>query len=276
MTSPADRAGAIPRRVGPYRVEGLVAEGGMGVVYRAVRPGVNEPVALKVLRAELAGDPTYLKRFAREGDIAASVEHPNLVRVLERGEAGGAVYLASRYVEGPTLEQRIAAGPIAPHEVAAIVAGIGAALDALHRAGLVHRDVKPANVLLEGPRALLTDFGVARGEGHTTLTKAGRVVGTSDYLAPEVIRGEAAVPASDVYALGCVAYAATAGAPPFAGRPLAQTYLAHVGEPPPSLEPFGASRAMDEAVRRALAKDPAERPRTGTAYGRLLRAAARG
>ena len=248
----------------------------MGVVYRAVRGGAHDPVALKVLRSELAGEPTYLKRFVREGDIAATIEHPNLVSVLERGEADGAHFLASRYVEGPTLEQRIQEGPIAPAEAAAIIAGVGAALDALHRAGLVHRDVKPANVLLEDGRALVTDFGVARGEGHTTLTKAGRVVGTSDYLAPEVIRGEPAVPASDVYSLGCVAYAALAGAPPFAERALAQTYLAHVSEPPPSLEPLGVPRPVDEAVRRALAKDPAARPRTGTAYGRLLRAAARG
>jgi serine/threonine-protein kinase len=157
------------------------------------------------------------------------------------------------------------------------VSHVGSALDAIHARGLVHRDVKPANIMLdESGNAALTDFGVARGEAHTALTKQGRIVGTVDYLAPEVIRGDNAVAASDVYGLGCTAYECAVGTAPFAARgTIVETCLAHLNEPPPHF----ASRRRDlprafvDALLTALAKRPAERPATGTAYARLLRAA---
>ena len=248
------------------------------MVFRAVREGEEEgtPVALKVLRHELADDASYVRRFAREGEVALAVDHPNLVRVLEHGEACGRLYLASRYVPGPTLAERLDRGPLSARAAARAVADVGAGLDALHRLGLVHRDVKPANVLFDADgRALLTDFGVARGAAHETLTKTGRVVGTIDYLAPELIRGERATSATDIYALGCLAYEALTGAPPFGDRPVADACLAHLREAPADPAAAGVPPELAALVVTALAKDASRRPATGSAYGRLLRAAAR-
>jgi serine/threonine protein kinase len=265
--------------VGPYRLEAILGEGGMGIVFRAVREEDGVTVALKVLREELAADDVYRRRFAREGAIARELDHPHLVPVLDAGEFEGRHYLASRYVPGRSLDERLAAeGPMPVRDMLRLTAHIGAALDELRATELVHRDVKPANILASGDgHWLLTDFGVARGRAHTALTKTGRVVGSVDYLAPEVIAGNPARAASDLYALACVVYECLAGTPPFGGRGLAQTCVAHLNESPPDL---GAARVdlpreLLWAVRRGLAKDPAERPRTATAYARLLRASAR-
>ena len=266
-------------RLGRYRIESVLGQGQMGVVYRA-RADDESVVALKVLKPELARDDTYRRRFRREGDVAARLDHPNLVAVLDRGRERGLLFLVSPYVDGETLSARLATRRLEPRALARIVADIGAGLDHLHRHGLVHRDVKPSNVLVDAAgRALLTDFGVARGQAHSVLTAAGRVVGTADYLAPEVIRGERAGPAADLYSLGCLAYEAAVGRPPFRDRPtLGEVCVAHLREPPSpprSLRP-DLSPAFSDALLTVLAKDPAARPRTGAAYGRLLRAAARG
>ena len=271
-STPAPREGDL---IGSYRLEELLGEGGMGVVFRAVRESDGEVVALKVLRDELAGDDLHIRRFEREGRTAAGLAHPHLVAVLDSGSAAGRLYLVTRYVDGVPLSRLLDTGPLGSGAVVRLAAGVGSALDALHRRGLLHRDVKPENILVDsGGRSHLTDFGVARGEADTALTSTGRVVGTVDYLAPEVIRGEPATPASDVYALGCVVHACLAGAPPFADLDFAQTCLAHLSAPPPDLR---ATRGdvpapLLWAAGRALAKDPAERPATGAGYARLLRA----
>lgn len=266
-------------RIGPFRTERVLGRGYMGVVYVA-RDAAGARVALKVLDAALAQDPAYRRRFEREGEIAAALDHPGLLPVIARGEVDGTPFLASPYVPGGALSDRLAGGPLAFDRVARIVAGLGGALDELHRRGLVHRDVKPSNVVLaEDGAPLLTDFGVARGAAHTVLTAQGRVVGTVDYLAPEVIRGERAGPPADVYALGCLAFECALGRPPFAHlRSIGEICVAHLREPPPDPAALRheTPRAFADALLTALAKEPAERPRTGAAYARLLRVAARG
>ena len=262
-------------RLGGYLLEERLGEGGMGVVFRAVRESDGEVVAVKVLRVELAEDELYVQRFEREGRSASGLVHPHLVSVLDRGVDDGRRYLVTRYVEGASLDEVLGQGVLTGGGVVRLASGIGSALDALHRTGLVHRDVKPSNIIVDtGGRSLLTDFGVARGEADTALTAAGRVVGTVDYLAPEVIRGEPATPASDVYALGCVAYECLAGAAPFAELDFNETCLAHLETEPADLRDRRADvpEPLLWAAMRALAKDPAARPGTGAAYARLLRA----
>ena len=258
-------------RVGPYRLEGELGSGGTGVVYRAVHDD-GEIVALKVLRSELAGDETFRKRFLREARAAQEVVDPHLVPVVDLGEADGRPYLASEFVEGGSLAARLAAGPLVQDELLRVAAGVAAGLDALHRAGLVHRDVKPANIMLDDDGgARLTDFGLAKGRAYTVLTRSGQVLGTLDYMPPEAIKGEEATPASDVYSLGCVVYECVAGKPPFAGKGMFEIGMAHLEEEPP--EPCPAP--LGWAVLQALRKDPADRPPTATAYSTMLRVAAR-
>jgi len=266
-------------RVGSYRLDDVLGEGAMGVVYRAVRDGDGAVVALKLMRTELAADAIYRQRFLREARVAAQVEHPHLVSILEAGEDGGRPYLAVVYVAGRSLAERIAGpDPLSVEETVAVVAQVGAGLDALHAAGLVHRDVKPANVMLDGAgTALLGDYGLAKGRAFTVLTRPGQVIGTLDYLAPELIRTGQAGTASDVYALGCLAYECLAGGPPFAGLNTFQVGVAHLEEEPP--DPCAgrddAPASLSWAVLRALEKDPARRPNTGTAYAHMLTLAAR-
>jgi serine/threonine protein kinase len=257
-------------RLGRYVLEAVLGHGAMGTVFRAVRDD-GTVVALKLATPELAADETYRRRFEREARIAASLSHPNIVDVVEAGEADGRPFLAARLVEGQTLADRIAAGRLPDAAVVRIVSELAAALDVLHEQELVHRDVKPANVIFEGDgRALLTDFGLARGADDTVLTQPGRVSGTVDYLAPELIRGAPASPASDVYGLGCLAYECLSGTPPFGERSVPEAILAHLESTPEPLE-----SPLSTAVLQALAKDPAERPPTAAAYALMLRVSLR-
>jgi serine/threonine protein kinase len=251
---------------GPYALEEELGRGPMGAVFRARRDG-GEPVALKLLPDDLAADETFRRRFEREVRIARSLDHPHIASVVDAGEVDGRPYLASRLVEGPSLADELTAhGPRRAPETVDVVAQVASALDALHAEGLVHRDVKPANILLAADgTAVLSDFGLARGRADTVLTAPGRVSGTVDYLAPELIRGGVATTASDVYALGCVAYECASGAPPFADKPVAEAVIAHLQEaPPPLASPIG------EAILQALAKEPEQRPPTATAYALML------
>jgi serine/threonine-protein kinase len=264
--------------LGPFRLEEILGEGGVGIVYRAFDTRTGTTVALKVLKRELHAD-VYRRRFEHEARAAAEVEHPHLVRILDVGEAAGRQFLAVAFVEGGSLDQEIAARRrLEIREVLAVAAHVGAGLDALHGHGLVHRDVKPSNILV-GPERnyLLTDFGLAKGEAYTVLTRPGQVVGTLDYLAPELIRGEPGTPASDLYALGCVIYECVVGASPFAGRGILQVGAAHLEEPPP--DPTSARPELSDefawALLCALAKDPRQRPTSAVAYATMLQFAAR-
>jgi serine/threonine protein kinase len=266
-------------KIGPYRIETVLGEGAMGVVYRAVDDEDGSLVALKLLQENVSSSEAFRRRFAREARAAAAVHHPHLVPVVGSGEAEGRAYLAVAYIEGRTLAERIGTdGPLPLAELIQVSVQIGEALDAVHAAGLVHRDVKPGNVMLDGEgRALLTDFGLAKGEGYSIVTRPGEVMGTLDYVAPEVVLGGDASPASDLYALGCLVYECATGEPPFGGMSLLRLARAHVEEAPldPAERRPDLSRDVSWAILRALAKDPAERPRTGRAYGQLLKAAAR-
>jgi serine/threonine-protein kinase len=259
--------------VGPYRVVRPLGEGAMGIVFEAVREPEGETVALKVLRPELASDEVFRQRFVHEARAAGEVRHRYLVPIVDDGEADSRPYLAVGFVRGRSLEQRFDEGPLRMRDVVRVIAHVGSALDALHAAGLVHRDVKPANVMLdEAGSALLTDFGLAKGRAYTVLTRPGMVMGTLDYLAPELVRGQEATPATDLYALGGVAYEAVAGRPPFGDVSMFELATAALNRTPedPTRERTDAPPGVAFAILRALAKDPSERPPTGTAFANML------
>ena len=262
----------LERRLGEYQLEVELGQGAMGTVYRA-RSASGELVALKVLNPALGADGAYRARFAREARVAHEVRDRHLVRILDTGVGDGSPYLVLEYVSGGTLGERLKRGPLELDELLRLVGQVAAGLDALHRHGLVHRDVKPSNIMLrEDGSAALTDFGVAKGTAYTVLTRPGQVLGTLDYLAPELVRGGEATSASDIYALGCVAFECLAGTPPFGDRSLFGVGTAHLEEEPP--EPPGPI-GISAAVLLGLEKDPAARPPTATMYAHLLRAAAR-
>jgi ABC-type branched-subunit amino acid transport system substrate-binding protein/streptogramin lyase len=251
-----------------YRVESVVGRGGMGVVYRARDVSLDRPVALKVIAPELAQDERFRTRFLRESRLAASLDHPHVVPIHEAGERDGQLFLAMRYVEGGDLRALLdREGTLSPERALGLLAQIADALDAAHKRGLVHRDVKPGNVLLdEDGHAYLSDFGITKQVGGAS-TDTGRVVGTLDYLAPEQIRGEAVDGRTDCYALACVLYECLSGAPPFRRETEAETLWAHMQDDPPSLP---GHPDLDPVLRRALAKDNRARHAT---CGELLASA---
>jgi serine/threonine protein kinase len=264
---------------GPYEIESPLGEGAVGVVLRARRAADGQIVALKILREQLARDETFRRRLDHEVRAASETTSKHLVAILDSGEVEGRPYLAMAYVSGPSLEARLEREGLLPLEdVTRIASEVGTALDTLHRAGIVHRDVKPSNVLFgEEGSALLTDFGLAKGRAYTLLTRPGQAMGTLDYMAPELIRGRPASPAADIYSLGCVVYECITGAPPFAHRSVFEIGTAHLEEEPPDLASVrpDATASLHWTVTRALAKEPDERPPTATAYAHMLRLAVR-
>jgi eukaryotic-like serine/threonine-protein kinase len=264
--------------LGSYRLEELLGHGASAMVFRGVRETDGEIVALKVFRADLSGDSTFRKRFEHEVRAAREVSHRHLVPVLDYGCEHDRLYLAMRY-SGISLGDRLhATGPLAPDEAIRIVVHTAAGLDALHRQGLVHRDVKPSNIMIDGDGvAAIGDFGLSKGTSYTELTRAGQVVGTIDYLAPELVEGGRATSASDIYALGCVAYECLTGRPPFADSSVLRTAAAHLQDAPLSpteLRPE-LPAVFGEVVLHALAKDPAHRPSSAVAYAHMLDVARR-
>ena len=267
-----------------YRIEGVAGEGGMGRVYRATQLGLNRQVAVKVIVPELAHDADFRRRFQRESELSASIDHPNVIPVYEAGEAEGRLFIAMRWVEGTDLRSVIVReGKLDPNRIVAIVEQVAAALDAAHSGGLVHRDVKPANVMLTSTHGVehvyLMDFGLTkRTTSATGLTKTGAFVGTPDYMSPEQIRGERADARSDVYALGCLLFHALTGRPPYDRDTEVAKMYAQLHDPPPSATGSvpGIPADLDAVVARALAKDPGGRYPSAGDLGRAARAALTG
>jgi serine/threonine protein kinase len=265
--------------VGPYRIEELIGEGGMGFVYRATGPS-GEVVALKLVKGEIAKDSVFRRRFEREANTAARVGHPNVVPVLDTGEHDGIPYLAQRFITGGSLEDRIARdGKLELPFLLDVCTQVAEGLDAMHAEGLIHRDVKPGNILLdESGKAYITDFGLMKDREASVLTRPGQALGSMDYMAPEQIRGEEVTAQSDVYALGCVMVECLCGKPPFADRQGMRILWAHLQEEPPDpcSERTDVPGDVSWAVLRALEKEPGKRPPTATAYAHMVRVAATG
>jgi serine/threonine-protein kinase len=260
------------------RIEAVAGRGGMGIVYRATQLSLGRPVALKLITPDRAGDPGFRERFERESRIAAAIDHPNVIPVYAAGEEGGHLYLVMRYVQGTDLQHLLARErTVPPARAASIALQIGAALDAAHAVGLVHRDVKPANVLLNREHAYLADFGLSQVVGSDTrLTSTGQWIGTVDFMAPEQFEGGEADARADVYALGCVLYDALTGSVPYPRGTVPATMIAHMQEEPPRPSGHGAPEGFDRVVARALAKDPADRYPSAGDLGRAAQAAAEG
>ena len=268
-------------RLGGYQLESLLGEGGMGLVFKATDDDGNV-IALKLLKLDLSDDDVFKQRFKQEARAAAEV-HEREPRADPRGggEADGRDYLAVGYVEGGTLDDRLnESGPLSVEDTVALASGLGSGLDALHAAGIVHRDIKASNIILRSGdgRAMLTDFGLAKGRAYTVLTRPGQVMGTLDYLAPELIKGRPAGPATDIYALGCTVFACVTGRTPFADKTLFEVGLAHLEEPPPDPDGLraGLPPGFSAALLVALEKEPERRPATASDYAALLQAAAEG
>jgi len=271
---PDDPGLALMSQVGPFRLEEFLGEGAMARVFRATRTDTGQVVALKLLKSKLAGDPTYLRRFVHEARAAGSVHHPNLVPILEADVADGRPYLAAAFVGGQSLGVLIEdRGALPFPDVIRIAQQAGAGLDALHAAGLVHRDIKPANIIIAPDgTASVTDFGLAKGPAYTVLTNPGQVMGTLDYLAPELIRGGKGTPKSDLYAFGCVIFECLTGKPPFGDRPMFQLAQAILNEPPPdpTVGHPELPQQLNWAVGQALLKDATHRPPTCSAFAQMI------
>jgi tRNA A-37 threonylcarbamoyl transferase component Bud32 len=269
-----------------YRIERALGRGGMGLVYLATELRLERPVALKVIRSDIADDERFRERFRSESRTAASVEDPRVITVFAAGEWGGLLYVAMRYVPGVDLQRLTSSrGPLRAARAAMVIAQVAEGLDAVHAAGLVHRDVKPANVIVAeretdggDPRAYLTDFGLARSvAGAGGLTATDEVIGTVDYMAPEQIRAERVDARADVYALGGVLLHAITGEVPYSAPDSSAKMWAHLNEPPPSAASRGiGSGVLDDVIRRAMAKDPARRYPSAGDLGRAAVAAVRG
>ena len=251
-----------------YRLDELIATGGMGQVWRATDELLGRLVAVKVVQGSgadggTAGESDFRARFRDEARNSAALSHPNIATVYDFGDDAEHPYLVMELVEGQSLAQVVAErGALPPEEVRSIIAQAALALQVAHTAGVVHRDVKPANIMLT-PAGLvkLTDFGIARVAAGSGLTRTGEVLGTPHYLSPEQARGEAATASSDIYALGVVGHELLTGQRPFQGESLVATALAHVNQPAPEL-PESVPQPLRGALMAALAKDPADRPAT--------------
>ena len=264
-----------------HRIEAVAGRGGMGVVYRARQLSLDRIVALKVIAPALMADEAIRRRFLRESRVAASIDHPHVIPIYYTGEEDGVAYIAMRHVAGDDLRTLVRRqGPLNHARAARVIEQVAAALDAAHAAGLVHRDVKPANVLLgQGEHVYLTDFGLTKHVlSEAGATKSGHWVGTLDFIAPEQLRGERVDARSDVYALGCVLYYVLAGRPPFEREGDEAKLWAHLSEPPPQVSGAapGVPAAFDDVIARALAKAPEQRFQSAGDLGRAAMAAATG
>ncbi|KUI21973.1 hypothetical protein AU195_06595 [Mycobacterium sp. IS-1496] len=270
----SDRPGA-GRQFGKYKLLTLLGRGGMGEVWEARDSHKGRVVALKILLEQYAQDPGYRSRFTREANAAASLQEPHVVPIHDWGEIDGNLYIDMRLIRGTDLRKLTERGPLDPARAVHIIGQVAAALDAAHAEGLIHRDVKPENIVVSGDDfAYLLDFGIAEKAGDTRLTQAGMTIGSWAYMAPERLAGDHTTKAVDIYALACVLYESLTGARPFPIDSMQQVVNAHLHTPPP--RPSGANprvpAALDAVVERGMAKEPDDR--YGTA-GALARAAHR-
>jgi len=259
MSAPAGRT------LGNYRLLERIGKGGMGEVYRAQHIKLGREAAVKILPPALAAEADFLKRFEREAASAAALNHPNILQVYDYGEQDGTPYLVMPYISGGTLKERLVGGTITPAQFARALTEVAGALDYAHRQGIVHRDVKPANVLIDDyERAYLADFGIAKAlAGGEALTQTGLGVGTPEYMAPEQAQGRAE-PRSDLYALGIMLFQLLTGNVPYTGASTVEVLLKHLQEPIPLGALHGpAAREFGPILARALAKEPANRYATG-------------
>jgi serine/threonine-protein kinase len=251
-----------------YRVERMIGRGGMGVVYEAVQLSMRRRVALKLLRPELADDPAFVERFRREAQLQASLEHPNVLEVYDVGEADDGLYLAMRLVSGRTLMDVLRDGHLDADRALRLLDQVTGALDSAHEAALIHRDVKPQNVLVdEGDRAFLADFGLTRAGTQTTVASSSPMLGSVAYVAPEIVRGEEPTPASDRYSVAATVFHCITGDVLFPRASDAAVLYAHATEVPPRAQERRAElpEALDDVLGPALAKEPGARPPTAQA-----------
>ena len=262
------------RRLGRYRLEELLGQGGMAEVWRAADERLGRTVAVKVIHSAHLRDGHFRERFHREAQLVASLDHPNVLPVYDYGDEEGVPYLVMPYLDGGTLRDRMVGSPIPFAQAVSWIHQLGDALDAAHAAGILHRDVKPANVLIRrDDRLALADFGIAKMvESPTGLTATGMVVGTPIYMAPEQAQGKPATPASDRYALAVLAYELLSGKPPFDGESALALMHQHVTAPAPLLSSavYGLPAGLDPVFEQALAKEPERRPPTCRAFARQL------
>jgi serine/threonine protein kinase len=269
--------------VAGYRIESRLGHGGMGIVYEATQLSLNRRVALKILSPQFGADELFRLRFQREGEIQAAIDHPHIVTVYEAGEIDDGLFLAMRLVRGGTLKDMIVARQLEGARTLRLLGPIADALDTAHAAGLIHRDVKPQNILV-GARehAYLADFGLTKRDDQSAITRPGRFVGSIDYISPEAIRGEPTSRASDIYSLAAVLFECLAGVVPYPRRSDAAVLYSHLSDPAPRLtdQRPDLPSALDDVIARGMAKDPADRHGRATdlirdaerAFGRRVRA----
>jgi hypothetical protein len=264
----------VGKTLGSYQILDEIGRGGMAVVYRAYQPSLNREVAIKVLPPQFTFDQQFIQRFVREAQAAASLRHPHIIVIHDVAEQDGLYYIVMELLTGRTLRQLVEEeGALPPARVARLVEQIASALDYAHRRGFVHRDVKPDNIFVDqGDRVTLTDFGIAKAASGTQLTRTGMLVGTPQYMSPEQARGDAVGPATDIYALGIVAYQMLSGQVPFRGTTPHAILYQQIHELPPPLRSVrsGLPPAVDSVLNAALAKEPRARYSSAGQFAQAL------
>ena len=271
------------QRLGHYQVEGVLGHGGMSVVYRAVDERLGRAVALKVMSENLSADPEFRTRFVGEARAASAIDHVNVVPLYEFGDSGGHLFIAMRLVDGTDLARELQQGRLAPRRALLLLGQVGAALDMLHQHGLVHLDVKPANVLITRNELVgtehvyLADFGLTRGDGSGHRTRTGDFLGSPTYASPEHLRGQALDVSTDEYSLTCMLFAALAGRPPFVGD-VRTVITGQLTGTVPSLSALtGLPPTIDRVIARGMAHDPGQRyPTSADLLGAAKRALSTG
>jgi serine/threonine protein kinase len=267
----------IGKTLGGYRIVEQVGMGGMATVYKAYQSSMERYVALKILPSHYAADPKFVRRFIREARTIAKLEHRNILPVHDFGEEDGVTYLAMRYLDGGTLKDMLAQGRPTLIDIAELMSQICAALDYAHRQGVVHRDVKPANIMIDDEGSVfLTDFGIAKAlEGTAELTEPGVGIGTPAYMAPEQSLGKKVDGRTDIYALGVILYEMVVGRPPYGADTPMAVALAHIHEPLPL--PRGIKPDIPEPIEaviiKALSKDPGDRYQTANELAQAFKQA---